>query len=611
MFGELWFAVLPDSADGARAAAKLRGSAIKSVLHGSGRPWLLGNWPDAHLRLIEAGPRRLALLGRHSADAKALTSRLTRIGGIGDADRVTAALPGSFHAIVAMDRQIRVRGTASAARRVFHARVAGTTVAASRADVLASVLGSGVDGQVLALRLMSPAIAYPLEDRSVWQGVVGVPPDHCLVMRPDGTARTVRWWEPPPAELSMAKGAMAVRKALTEAVATCTAAGGTVSADMSGGLDSTTLCFLAARGPARIVTARWQGMDPGNDDEPWAARAAATLSGVEHVMIDRASTPLWFADLRGLRFPTEEPCPWVRDRAKLFDLTGRMSALGSRLHMCGGGGDELFTPLPAYLHDLVRRHPLAALKHVRRFRIDQRLTWPPLARALRDGRSFGRWLAGAADRLTAPVSPRDAMCVSWQPEPRMPPWATPAAVDTVRALLRDAAVRAPRPLSPERGLHLALQCVRAGGDAVRQIDQALSGLGIDYAAPYTDDAVVAAALSVRLRERTARTRYKPLLAAAMRDIVPSQVLRRTTKGEYSADVHAGLRRHRGELLELFDDSLLARRGLIEPGAIGAALRPRAEAAGLDSLLMTLGCEIWLRSLPAPVRDPSLATVKGT
>jgi asparagine synthase (glutamine-hydrolysing) len=50
----------------------------------------------------------------------------------------------------------------------------------------------------------------------------------------------------------------------------------------------------------------------------------------------------------------------------------------------------------------------------------------------------------------------------------------------------------------------------------------------------------------------------------MRGIVPGTVLARTSKGEYSADSFAGIRRHRDELLELFGDSQQSRAGLIVP-----------------------------------------------
>jgi len=58
-----------------------------------------------------------------------------------------------------------------------------------------------------------------------------------------------------------------------------------------------------------------------------------------------------------------------------------------------------------------------------------------------------------------------------------------------------------------------------------------------------------------------------------------------------------LRRHRGELLALWEDSRLARLGLIDADAIREIctrpLPPELQFGGLDQ---TVACEVWLRSL---------------
>ncbi|MGW2546927.1 asparagine synthase-related protein, partial [Kitasatospora sp. NPDC001574] len=170
----------------------------------------------------------------------------------------------------------------------------------------------------------------------------------------------------------------------------------------------------------------------------------------------------------------------------------------------------------------------------------------------------------------------------------------------VAALLRAAAARSPEPLSPHRGVHQVLQDLRATGDAIRRLDQyAQDTLGIGYAAPYTDEAVIEAALSVRVHERVDALRYKPLLAAAMNTVVPTDILARRTKGEYTADANSGLRRHRRELLDLFDSSRLADAGLIDTARLRAALRQPPTTALHAALTATLGCESWLRSLDHP------------
>ncbi|MFD0382134.1 asparagine synthase-related protein [Streptomyces stramineus] len=192
----------------------------------------------------------------------------------------------------------------------------------------------------------------------------GLRPEDSLLIEPDGRARAQRWWTPPEPALSLAEGAYGVRGALAAAVETCTADGGTVSSDLSGGMDSTSLCFLAARGTARLVTLRWQGLDPGNDDAIWAGRATAELPGIEHVVPEFSRSPLWFSGLTDLRMTTEEPGAWVRDGARFRALAELMKSRGSRLHMFGGGGDELFTAFAPHLHDYVRSDPLAAFARI-------------------------------------------------------------------------------------------------------------------------------------------------------------------------------------------------------------------------------------------------------
>ncbi|MER7001084.1 asparagine synthase-related protein [Streptomyces sp. NPDC000410] len=625
MSGDVWFTILPDGESGVAAARLLRPWATETIPHHSGRPWLLGSWPDGLVTVGAAGARRVAVIGRCPVTVEALSARAGRLRDIGDVERIAHGLTGSFHLLASVDGSVRARGSASGVRRLFHARVGGVSVAADRSDRLAAVTGAAPDERILAAHLLASPLPYPLDDRCVWQGVRALPSFDCLLIDADGRARTQRWWTPPEPERAWREGVPAVRAALTAAVGACTAGGGTVSADLSGGLDSTSLCFLAAReqertrpAGARLVTLRWQSLDPENDDAAWAARAAARLPGSEHVTPARDQWPLWYSDLRALTgdaVPTDEPGPWVRDGARMAALCRLMTGRGSRLHLMGGGGDELFSTFPPHLHDYVRRHPLAAYARIRTQRASQHWPLGPLLRQLADRRTFGQWLAAWAQGLTAPQPPspalvRGAPSTAWGVDLRMPPWATRDAALAVQSLLREAAETA-EPLALQRGQHTALACVRTGGRGLRQLDQVTSRSGLGQAAPYLDDQVIEAALAIRVAERSTPGRYKPVLAEAMRGIVPDDVLRRQTKGEYSTDFHAALRHNRAALAELFDGSRLARAGLIDDAAVRASLlgvHPTPE--GLRSLSSSLGSEIWLRARPARTRPPTTAITEG-
>ncbi|GAA0416592.1 asparagine synthase-related protein [Streptomyces luteireticuli] len=604
MTGEAWFTVLPDGDAGLTAARALRPLAARVVGHDSGRPWLLGSWPDGWVRTARAGTARLAVIGRCPVTADALAAGLGRVRRVEEAERAVHGLAGSFHVVASVGHRVRVRGSAAGTRRVFHTRMGGATIAADRSGTLARLTEAAVDERQLAVHLLASPPLHPLDDTCVWQGVRALRAHDCLLIEADGQARVQQWWRAPEPHVPAAEGAAAVRRALEAAVRSCTAGGGTISSDLSGGLDSTSLCFLAAREPAHLVTFRWDSRDPDNDDPAWASRAALRLPGAEHVVVGRADAPPWYDGVTDAVVPTEEPGTWVRDAARLQALARSMTGRGSRLHMMGVGGDELFTAFPSHLHDYLRSDPLAALGRLRRQRAFQRTPLWPVVRGLADRSTYDRWLAAWADGLAAapPPARREpaAFSTDWGARQPMPSWATPAAVHAVRRRLRTAASAGTPPLAPQRGQHMAVLSVLAGGHGIRQLAHVMARHGLEYAAPFLDDGVVEAALAVRVAERLAPGRYKPVLAAAMLGAVPGDVLARSTKGEYSAEFHNGLRRNRAALLELFEDSRLARAGLIDATALrDRLLGVHPDPTALRDLDATVGCEVWLRSRPGP------------
>ncbi|ADI05794.1 asparagine synthetase [Streptomyces bingchenggensis BCW-1] len=608
MLMDMWWMILPDTEAAAALADRLGVRDLDLLRHASGRPWLLGRWRGAEVVTAEAGDVRVAVLGRCLLTAEALRTRIARVRDVREVADAVGRVAGSYHVVATVGGRVWARGTASAACRLFTARVEGVPVAAPGADVLAGLLDSGPDQEMLAARLMDPPLSSTaLGGRTLWRQVWAVRPDEALVWERNGAQRTVRWWHPPEPGLGLRTAAEEVRAALVEAVATCTAGGGTVSADLSGGLDSTSLCFLAAaRGEAGLVTLRWEGVDAQNDDAFWARRAVAALPDATHLVVTERETPDWFAGVDGMRLATEEPVAWARDVAKQSDVLERVAAHGSRLHLCGGGGDELFTPSPAHLTDLVWSHPMLVLRRLRLLRFDWRVGRTAALRAVCDRGGYQRWLYRAARDLVSPPPNPLLGRLDWQPPPRMPAWATPEAVRAVAAVLKEAADRCPEPLAPQRSLHTVLLQVREGGNAIRQMNKAFPGPG--YAMPYTDDAVVAAALSVRPLEAGVPGRFKPLLTEAMDGIVPRAILRRTSKGRYGADFHRGLRRRRGEVLALLDGSLLAEAGLIDTERLRRALHTHAPASEPAFLMHTVAGEIWLRSV---AQGPHPRTVQLT
>ena len=323
----------------------------------------------------------------------------------------------------------------------------------------------------------------------------------------------------------------------------------------------------------------------------------AGLGNVEHHIIPAEEMPLVYHGLLGLDARLDEPCAATVDRDRWLIIAQRAAARGSRLHLSGFGGDELLYGSLAHLHSLLQTSPRIALRHLRGFAAKYRWSRGQVLRQLSDRSPYHAWLARVPDTLTSTRPPIEEPLLEWGFRPHLPPWMTPAAVQEVGELIRAEADARVEPLGHGRGQHRELETMRFVSRITRQFAQMAGRIGVTLAAPYYDDRVIEAGLAVRPQERITPWRYKPLIIEAMGGIVPDQSLIRQTKANGSGDSDPGLRRYRGELLALWQDSRLARLGLIDANALHATCtRPLPPELALGGLDQTVACELWLRSL---------------
>lgn len=593
------FVVLPDCPAGAALAARLR--ATQRIDHASGRPWIVGDWNARDITTIAAGTRRLTLLGPTSVDQDAAATTLGRARTLHDLDRLASALPGSCHLSASADGQTRIQGTVSGARQVFTATVGGVSVAANGVASLLGLVGTApLDEAMLAARLLTPSgPPWPLSQRPVRRGIEPLATGHWLLLDAEGRPAQFRWWELPAATRSLAEAADALREALSASLASRIRLSGTITADLSGGLDSTCLCFLAAAAGADLVTYHLRPLDASNEDSAWAEKAAALLPAARHHTLPSDRPENWFGpgyDAGAPDVDPEGPATWASGLAHIRDLTARAAAEGAAVHLTGFGGDELFGRMPACAWSLARTRPLSGLRLVNKYRLANRWSYGGTLRSLLDSSTFADDLAALAGRIGDRPRPATEPDFGWTFTPRMPPWATGDAVAAVRDLITQVAGDEQSPLDGDRARHQALASLVFEGSMIRQFNTVLAETGIYWDAPLLDDRVVEAALSARVDERLAGGRYKPLLTSAMRGIVPADILGRRDKGEFSAEGFRGLRRNQALLLELCEGSRLAELGLIDVAGFRAALRsPGLMSQDLQPIQTTVGCESWLRS----------------
>lgn len=601
------FVVRPDCMLPSAWAALPRGP--RTIDHPSGRPFVDGEWEDHEVATATARGVRVVLLGAFDTDGDALAEHCVRLSRGGGVEALASAVPGAYHLLISAGGRVRLQGTLSSRYQPVHRSLDRVTVAADNPAALATVNSlSQVSPERLAVRLVAPLPPWPLGEKPVWDDVNALPAGHHLELDRDGQARTRRHWNAPDAAAPMAEAAPEIARALRAAVRARLRAHPTIGADLSGGLDSTSLCFLMAaeepdslpthRGSARnMLTFRWEVADPNNDDRQWAEFATTRLPDATHIVEGGSSAPAWFGRMAEPYDDLEAPQAWIRTRAQDEHKARLLAGRGVTAHLSGDGGDELFHATPTHLHALMRTNPLLALSHARRYRALYRWGRRATLAGLVRSRSFRDALLSTADTLHAPIGVAGGRPdFGWGAETRLPGWASDDAAAAVGDAVHDLADTTP--LSGSAPQHLLLADARTAGEVTRQRSRLSEQMGLSLHAPFLDDHVIEAALAVRLADAVPVDRYKPGLTEAMRGIVPARLLERRTKHEFSADAYAGLRQNRGTLLGLCEDMRLEKLGLVDAAAFRAALTaPHLNAFSIIPLIPTLACENWLRSLP--------------
>ncbi|MFD7645940.1 albusnodin/ikarugamycin family macrolactam cyclase [Kitasatospora sp. NPDC059795] len=565
--------------------------------------WRLGDGP-ATVRAAAGGHRRVLVLGPCGAGE----FELSLLADTAPPADVTWRWPGAYSVIEETVTAVVVHTDPAAARPVYATAWDGGWAWSTSARLLASLTGAGIDTERLACAVFAPSVPALAMGRTFFDGVLQLAPGSRVELPSDGgDLRITTTWRPDPVPGRLPD--IQLHDALAASVSLRATAPG-LSADLSGGLDSTSVTVMAATAlPAgqrlNAVTVHPEG-DPGGADLHHARLAAARHPHrIAHHLLPLTDRHLPYSRIADIAV-TDEPAPSTLTHARLTgQLEWMRDELGTRTHLTGDGGDSVLFQPPIHLADLIRHC------HLRRA-VSEALGWarlrhtpvgPLLRDAARTARTSRRRALADLARVVGAARRDDHGKVAWFPLLPFPGWAEPDA----RRLLAGAVRRAGAEPDPLPGLDFA---VRAGADEIREVArtaaadvQLAAAYGVELHNPFLDPLVVNAVLTTPLERRPPLHAYKPHLARAMSGLLPPETAARTTKGSFDADHYTGLRTNLAALSALAD-GYLAALGLLHPGRLRQHLA-RA-AAGLPMPLATLEqaltAEAWLTAHqrhPAP------------
>ncbi|MFI7450084.1 asparagine synthase-related protein [Nonomuraea sp. NPDC049714] len=588
------FLTLPDRDVDQRFADRLGWGVDPHIIrHPSGKPWILTDHLSGWIVRDLSDGTRIAVPG---ASEQALPAAEGLASGTRDDD---IADSGSFVLASAQGQQ-RLQGSLSTERQLMWAVVDGVALASNSPQVLREVARPPVDERWLALSLVKSLPIHAFASRTPWQGVSSVGIGEWLRIDAQGSARSVRWWSPPASGEDFASSTEAVRASLREVLREAVRdSGRRVSADLSGGLDSTSLCFLLADLGVEFTTYRTSSMSSWNDETTRAREVAREFGLPLHEFPPLADQSTAF-DLDPDPNPasvSEGPLVWAASRGYLDLLMDEVGRTGAHVHFTGLGGDELFDLVPGLFRSLWRESPRAALRWMRGFQLGQKRHLAPLLRGAMARESYRRYFARVARSIERDIPARPEDAYSWFPPVVLPHWITTKAKNLIVEAFSDVAKSTPEPLGRDPLAHQTVESIAFQGKILRQFAEVYRQHDVRWCAPFTDIRVVRAVLRAPASARLSDSVDKPLLAAALNRIAPSGFYDKRGRGDFTSDIYAEHRNRRDRLLTEFRDSRLVERGLVERDQIEPALlEPPASDIGLLELEKLVTSERWLRAV---------------
>jgi asparagine synthase (glutamine-hydrolysing) len=525
--------------------------------------------------------------------------------------------PGSYSAVVLCRDGLEAYADPAGQFPVYYSRRGDEVLIGSDPRFLAARHDRPPDPVTAAAHIACPAVLPLWSGRSPYSGVARLEGGSFLRVEPGGSLVVASSRTPSPVPVrTRAEGAIMLRQALVSAVrARCL--NQIVSSDFSGGLDSTSIAFLAAAVKERPLTSvlYHQPLAPSGD-LTHAIRFADLDPWISLVVVSGSEGTLPFSSLlspngdESLPEPIEPAPQALSGRAAALRLAAASSS-GARVHLTGEGADAVLLPAPSYLGSLVRPHLTRKLARHCVGYAQLRYASPAVLaqKAIRLAHTTpARALGLLANELRRPDGRplKWADLISWwPPSGEAAGWLTPGIRRQLAEIADDPSTA--RMIPDEFGpADLAtLADLRRSGDAHRYLRQMGASMGLAVHAPFLDTDVIRAALSVPAQERTEPWSYKPLLGEAMAGLVPTVVLRRRTKGDYSAEDYQGARNSANALRGLLRDSRLADLGVIEPGAVDSVLDRMTAgiAVPVGPINMLLATEVWLRGAESKVGAP--------
>ena len=431
---------------------------------------------------------------------------------------------------------------------------------------------------------------FPATHLTPYVGISSVPPS-CFVHLRQGKKSVTQYWEFDPAKRirysTDAEYEEHFRTAFAESVRRRLRSDAPVLAELSGGMDSSSIVCMADRliscgeaGKLRLDTVSYyDDSEPNWNERPYFAKVEEQRGRTgRHINVGSQTTSRW----RTANHPfAATPAASLAGSDATEQFGGCMASQGNRVILSGIGGDEVTggvpTPIPELADLLARVRFVALARQLKVWALNKRKPWFHLL--LEAGKGFLPLISALLERQKQPS-----------------PWLEPTFVRRNRRALTGYEDRlkllGPPPsfqenLSTLDGLRRHLGCSVLPAAQLHEKRY-----------PYLDRNLLEFLYAVPREQLIRPGHRRSLMRRALAGIVPEEILNRKRKAFVVRAPVEEVRREWASPAEMSQPLIVGALGILDAKAFSEALSKAQHdpAVPLVSLTRTLGLESWLRDL---------------
>lgn len=405
-----------------------------------------------------------------------------------------------------------------------------------------------------------------IETESPYQEIKAIPGGFGFHISHQGD-RLFQAWDVDREELlSWSEAQLQLKEELTSSVI-LRCQGKRVTSDLSGGLDSSTITWIASKQqPVKAITIIGK---EENEDGRIAREIVREQKNINQFVLNRDEIPLIYSNMNQIYTDIPIPFLWSANRVKKKLSWARENR--SEVHFSGEGGDTVLGADFTYLVDLI---------HHRKWKtfISHAKSWAQEKR-----QSPWLWISGSL-RLACNLPFQPIQRHPLSPTSNYPEW------------FRFSPIAEKGRYSRYQGISNTLHGIHYLGYVSHGLKDLADQDQLTLSVPYLDHNVIRLCMRTKSEMKMNPHELKPLLKRAFQDELPSVLLNRNTKGNYTSDVYYGMQQNFSWFQDHFKEMILSEMGLVDIQQfrkcfyrlmIGTPVK-------LPEFHHTLSLEMWLR-----------------